>query len=205
MYRLLCLLIGYAAGCLQTAYIVGRVTANIDIREHGSGGAGATNVQRTIGNRAALIVFATDILKSVLAYVVCSLLFDGGGSFLSGISVLPGFYAGIGVLLGHNYPFFLKFKGGKGAASSIGLILCVDFWVAFLSYLAGFVMLISFRFVSLASLVIMSCIPIFLYLFHYSAETVCLGFVVTLLSFIQHRENIKRLMNRNERKLTFKK
>ena len=119
MERLVCVLIGYVFGLFQTSYLYGRMKG-IDIREHGSGNAGTTNTLRVLGTRAGLIVLAGDILKCILAIVISGLIFDQ--SHPDEIYLLK-LYAAAGAILGHNFPFYLKFKGGKGIAATAGLIL----------------------------------------------------------------------------------
>ena len=115
MERILCLAIGYLFGLFQTAYIYGKMHG-IDIRQHGSGNAGTTNTLRVLGTKAGLIVFAGDVLKCVLAVVVCSILF---GKKYPEMVYLWKMYAAAGAILGHNFPFYLNFKGGKGISSGI--------------------------------------------------------------------------------------
>ncbi len=122
MVRLLCLAIGYLFGLFQTSYIYGRMHG-IDIREHGSGNAGTTNALRTLGLKAGLITFAGDCLKCILAVVTVRLLF--GQSHAECIRLL-GLYAAAGTILGHNFPCYLKFRGGKGIAATAGLIISFD-------------------------------------------------------------------------------
>lgn len=208
MFRIACLVIGYALGCIQTAYIAGKITARIDIREHGSGNAGTTNVIRVLGRSTGVIVFLCDVIKAIAAYVVASLIFDGGGSFIrfSGVAqVLPGLYAGLGVVLGHNFPFFLKFKGGKGIACTLGLLLVFDWRLALIIYAAGFIVIVLSRFVSLGSLVMTLLIPVMFWLYGYNAETVVIGAILAAMAWYLHRSNIGRLLSGTERKFTLAK
>ena len=117
--RIICIVIGYVFGLFQTAFIYGKLHG-IDIREHGSGNAGTTNTLRVLGTKAGLIVLAGDIIKCILAIVLCSVLFDT--SHPDEIYLLK-LYAAAGAILGHNFPFYLGFKGGKGIAATAGLIL----------------------------------------------------------------------------------
>ena len=121
MFRLWCVLIGYALGLVSTAYIVGKVHG-IDIREHGSGNAGTTNTLRVLGRRAGAIVLAGDVCKCLMAVFVCWLIFhkmEGYDSYKYLIRI----YASAGTILGHNYPFYLKFHGGKGMACFVGMAI----------------------------------------------------------------------------------
>ena len=126
MERVICLIIGYAFGLFQTAFIYGKLHG-IDIREHGSGNAGTTNTLRVLGTKAGLIVLAGDIIKCILAIVISGLIF--GVSHPDEIYLLK-LYAAAGAILGHNFPFYLHFRGGKGIAATAGLIL--SFHIAFL-------------------------------------------------------------------------
>ena len=117
--RIICLLVGYAFGLIQTSYILGRANG-IDIREHGSGNAGTTNTLRVFGTKAGLIVLFGDIVKCILAIVITGLLFNKSHPDMIYLYKL---YAAAGAILGHNFPFYLHFKGGKGIATTAGLIL----------------------------------------------------------------------------------
>ena len=119
MERLICIVIGYVFGLFQTAFIYGKLHG-IDIREHGSGNAGTTNTLRVLGTKAGLVVLLGDIAKCILAIVICGAIFDA--SHPDEIYLLK-LYAAAGAILGHNFPFYLKFKGGKGIAATAGLIL----------------------------------------------------------------------------------
>ena len=206
MFRIICLLIGYGFGCIQTAYIVGKLSKKIDVREHGSGNAGMTNVVRVIGKRAGLLVFICDVLKAISAFIVCSLIFRGGGSFFpGGLPVEPGLYAGLGVILGHNFPFFLKFKGGKGIASSLGIMLAIDWRAALAVYVIGFSIIAITRYISLSSLAMVLLFPLMLILFSHHPEIVIMTFTMTAMAFILHRGNIQRLINGTEPKFALGK
>ena len=117
MFRLWCLLIGYFLGSISVAYIVGKVRG-IDIREHGSGNAGTTNTLRVLGRRAGAIVLAGDLLKCFVAMIICSLIFKDQ---YADLKYLVRIYAAAGAILGHDYPFYLKFRGGKGVACFVGM------------------------------------------------------------------------------------
>ena len=150
MERIVCLGIGYLFGLFQTAYIYGRMHG-IDIRQHGSGNAGTTNTLRVFGTKAGLIVFAGDVLKCVLAVVISTALF---GKSHPDMIYLFKMYAAAGAILGHNFPFYLNFKGGKGIAATAGLIL--SFHPAFLpvGILVFFGIFFTTHYVSLGSLLV---------------------------------------------------
>ena len=119
MERFICLLIGYAFGLIQTGYIYGKMKG-VDIRKEGSGNAGSTNALRTMGIKAGLVTLLGDCFKCVFAVVTVYLIY---GKTYADIFPLLAMYAGMGAVLGHNYPFYLNFKGGKGIAATAGLIL----------------------------------------------------------------------------------
>ena len=118
LLRIVCLAIGYVFGLFQTAYIVGR-TRGIDIREHGSGNSGTTNAMRILGKKAGLIVFLGDVLKSLLALLLVGFLF--GKTHPEAVYLLKT-WTFAGVVLGHDYPFYMGFRGGKGVAVMAGYV-----------------------------------------------------------------------------------
>ncbi len=203
--RILCLLIGYVLGCIQSAFIIGRLVGKIDIRNYGSGNAGFTNTARVLGAKAGISVFFLDLFKVIVAYTVCSILFDGKGSFVDGSFLVPGMYGGLGTVLGHNFPFYLKFRGGKGIACTLGLMLCVDWKVALITFVIGFVIFIAKMYISLASLAMALIYPILMILFGFETEPVVLMFILCILAYIKHKSNIERLIHGNENKFRFGK
>jgi glycerol-3-phosphate acyltransferase PlsY len=185
---------------------VGKLVGKIDIREYGSGNAGTTNIVRTLGTKYGLLVFTLDILKAVAAYLTCSLLFDGAGTFINPGQpfVQPGFYAALGTIIGHDFPFFMQFRGGKGSASGLGIILCVNLPIALITFATGIITVGVSRYISLASLLMSFIFFVLLLIFKYDAEAVFLAFILFALSAFQHRGNISRLIKGGERKFTFK-
>lgn len=209
MIRLACLGIGYLFGLFQTAYILGKMKG-IDIREHGSGNAGTTNTLRVLGKKAGLIVFLGDILKTILAVILIGILFRE--KYPEQLYLLK-LYAGLGAVLGHNFPFYLKFKGGKGIAATGGMILSFDWLFVPVGLLAFFGTFAVSHYVSLGSLVLTAVFPIQMILMgqlgigNFAAipqailiEMYVLGFVLMALAYIRHAENIKRLASGTERK-----
>ena len=209
MARVICLLIGYVFGLFQTGYIVGKIK-HIDIRKQGSGNAGSTNAVRVMGWKAGAMTFAGDVLKCVLAVLLVRYLYRD-----TDMTLLLGMYAGFGATLGHNFPFYLKFKGGKGIAVLAGLVLSTKLWMVPIP-LAAFIFVVAVtRYVSAGSLLVTI---IFL------AEVICFGqrggfamaqpyvyelylvtFLLMALAWWRHRANIKRLLNGTENKIGFSK
>ena len=200
-FRIICLAIGYCVGLIQAAFIVGKIIGKIDIREHGSGNSGTTNAVRVLGVKAGLIVFLTDMFKAVIGFLICMLVFKED-------MPLSGMYGGLGAILGHNFPFYLKFRGGKGTASFLGLVLCmsfIEFRFILIIYIVGFWIAFLSKYISLASLVITLLFPACLYYLKFSLEAVLIGAVIAALSWVMHRQNIIRLIKGTESKFNFKK
>ena len=209
MERLICVLIGYLFGLFQTGYIYGKLN-HVDIRKHGSGNAGTTNALRTLGWKAGVITFVGDCLKCVLAVVVVRLIFAESGHV-----ELLAFYAGLGAVLGHNFPVYLNFKGGKGIASTAGLILAVN-PVMFLIVAVVFIAIVLItQYVSLGSLVIMVLFVAQIVIYGQMGgfdlvgaelyEFYAIAVVLMLLAFWRHRANIKRLLSGTENKTDVRK
>lgn len=206
MIRLVCLAIGYVFGLFQTSYILGRLHG-IDIREHGSHNAGTTNMLRTMGLKAGLLTFAGDCIKCILSVLLVRVLF--GKTYADMIPLLE-FYAAAGTILGHNYPFYLGFRGGKGIAATAGLVLSFNWIMAVCGIILFFTIFFTTHYVSLGSLVVYVSIVIELFVlgnagyFHMSQahlyELYAVGIFLAVLAFWKHRENIKRLAAGTERK-----
>lgn len=206
MERLICLAIGYVIGLFQTAYIFGRLFMHQDIRKSGSGNSGTTNAFRVMGKKAGVIVFLGDFLKVILAFCLASLLFDGKGTFISGSHYYIGIYAALGCILGHNFPIYMGFKGGKGIACTLGLMLCINAPLALVTWLIGFVIFKIKHYVSLSSLCMVIIYPVLMLLYHrFEGESVILMLAIAALAFFKHRENIQRLINGTENKFSIKK
>ncbi|MDD7267618.1 MAG: glycerol-3-phosphate 1-O-acyltransferase PlsY [Lachnospiraceae bacterium] len=194
----LCILIGYAFGLLQTSYLYGRLR-HIDIREHGSGNAGTTNMLRTLGKKAGIITFVGDVIKAVLAIIVTGLIFRPDSEMV----VLLQLFTGLGVILGHNFPFYLGFRGGKGIASSVGVAIMIQPWIALAMILTFAVVILVSRYVSLGSLamylvflvgVIVGAAGVFWQVPpDIRVQLGLMAVLLTILAFYQHRDNIRRL------------
>lgn len=206
MERIICIVIGYVFGLFQTAFIYGKLHG-IDIREHGSGNAGTTNTMRVLGTKAGLIVLLGDILKCILAIVICGALFDS--SRPQEVYLLK-LYAAAGAILGHNFPFYLKFKGGKGIAATAGLILAfhplfipvgvVLFFAAF--FITHYVSLGSLLVYAglMAEMVVVGEMGLFGSTRPVLIEMYIITALLTIMAYVKHRENIKRLIRGEERK-----
>jgi len=200
MKGLLCILIGYGIGCIQSAYIVGKMM-HVDLRQCGSGNLGSTNALRVLGKRAGAITFGCDILKSAVSFILCRILFPDLG-------LLAGMLGSLGAVLGHDFPFYLHFKGGKGIAAMIGMVACLipDIpLLAVFGYAAGIIGIGLTKYVSFGSLVFSVVIPLVLFLTKSPMELVAVGIVMMCLAFFRHKENMARLCKGTENKLGSKK
>jgi len=206
MIRLVCLLIGYVFGCFQTSYIYGRMHG-IDIRQYGSGNAGTTNSLRVLGKKAGAIVLFCDIIKTGLAMTLVRFLFK---EQYGDILYLLALYTGAGAILGHNFPFYLHFKGGKGIACTAGLIIFFHPYMIIPQIITFFGTFFLTHYVSLGSLlvqiVLIAEMVIFGQMGLWGMEQAALNelYVVTvllaILAFWGHRANIGRLVHKTERK-----
>lgn len=212
MERFICLLIGYAFGLIQTGYIYGKMRG-VDIRKEGSGNAGSTNALRTMGIKAGLVTLLGDCFKCVFAVVTVYLIY---GKTYADIFPLLAMYAGMGAVLGHNYPFYLNFKGGKGIAATAGLILSTtNVWMVLICLFAFLGIVAVTRYVSLGSLavVIIYLIEVVVYgqmggfgvKAPYLYEMYGIAAFLMLSAFYKHKANIVRLMNGTENKISIGK
>lgn len=190
-------IVGYLLGSISFALIVGQSMYGTDVRKKGSGSAGATNVLRTLGKKAAILTTIGDILKGIAAYYIG--LYLGTRAGLPQIGAVIGGFAAV---LGHNYPIFFKFRGGKGVLSSLALCIMLDWRIALATLVFVVLTIVISRYVSLGSMVGISIYTIFTLVFSFDEPVkwiVCL--LMTALIFIRHSANIQRLKAGNESKL----
>ena len=216
MERLICLAVGYVCGLFQTGYLVGKMN-HMDIRKKGSGNAGTTNALRVLGWKAGVITFSGDVLKCVAAFLVTYFMYRG-----SDVMPLLAMYAGAGVTLGHNFPFYMNFKGGKGIAVMAGLVVVNSFWHLPASLLLIPITLACFlvpvvvtRYISVGSLAAYTVFWIEMVMIGpmgwFQMETArcyelyIVLFLLTALAWYRHRQNLKRLANGTENKFGAKK
>ncbi len=196
-------MLAYLLGSIPTAYIAGRLYKGIDIREHGSKNVGATNVFRVLGKIPGIIVLVIDILKGTLAVAVIPFIFGLSGETMAYIVF------GLAAVCGHNWTFFLKFKGGKGVATSLGVLIGLMISIASLRVVVAscvliwFVMFVAFGYVSLASLVSAVTFPILMIVFVQPFELLVLGVIFCILVVFRHRPNIQRLLEGRESRFNF--
>ncbi|MDF1616371.1 glycerol-3-phosphate 1-O-acyltransferase PlsY [Petrocella sp. FN5] len=197
MSYLISIIMGYFLGCFQTAYIVAKRTKHIDIRDHGSGNSGTTNAIRVLGWKLGMLTFVGDILKAVLAVIIARTLFE---------SQLAGLYAGAGVIIGHNWPFVLKFKGGKGIASTLGMLLAFDWRIGLVAWAVASLAIYLTRYVSLGSILLVTIMPIGVFiLYPGGTQELIITSILAIVAIYRHKANIGRLIRGEENKLGVKK
>lgn len=210
MERIVCLIIGYVFGLLQTGYLVGKMN-HIDIRKEGSGNAGSTNALRVMGWKAGAMTFAGDVVKCVAAVLIVRLVIYKDLEY----APLLGMYAGLGATLGHNFPFYLKFKGGKGIAVLGGLVVSSGLALVPIPLAAFLIPTILTRYVSLGSLLASATFFLEILLYGqmggfamdlpYRLELYAVVFVLMVLAWWRHKENIRRLLSGTENQFGKKK
>ncbi len=193
---LLACLVGYLLGSISTSYIAGKVSAGVDIREHGSGNAGATNALRVLGWRLAALVAVADVFKGILAVAFANLVTGGWPTALA--------LSGLAAVLGHNWPLFHGFRGGKGIATTIGALLTLTPGPTLYALLVAVLLLAASRYVSLAALGFVTFAPIFQLFMHVHPVYTVVTIVIALLAYWRHRGNIERLRQKTERRLSLR-
>jgi len=186
--------LAYLLGNFATAYLVSKAFAKIDIRNYGSGNAGSTNVLRVLGAKPAAITFAGDALKGAVAVLLGGYLAGSWGQVL----------AGVFVVIGHNWPIVLKYKGGKGIATTIGLMIPIDPIMVAIIVAVGVVTIAITRYVSLASISGMIIFPVAMILTRKPAEYIAMSIILSVMALYRHKDNIQRLIKGKESKIGHK-
>jgi len=191
------LVIGYGFGCFSTAYVVGKAN-HIDIRSYGSGNAGTTNAMRTLGKKAGIITYIGDVLKAVIPILLARFFVLSGNPDSDLICLV----LGLGAVLGHNYPVWLKFKGGKGIAVTSGVFIAVVPHIAVFALILFVLIAVISKYISLASI----CAILFAGTWMMIYYDFSVAYVVVIAGYIalalwQHRANIVRLLHGTENKI----
>lgn len=201
--------IAYLLGSISFSVIISKKVAGFDVREKGSGNAGTTNVLRSVGKGAAAITLVCDILKGVVAVLIAFF----AGKIVHGLdNSLLVQLAGLFVILGHTFPVFFKFKGGKGIATSLGVLLITNWQIGLICLVFALILMALTRMVSVGSIAAAILFPV-LVLFinqNYLVEAnnwsyLVFSIILAALVIFNHRANIKRLLSGEENKISFKK
>ena len=200
---ILTIIISYLLGSISFSIIFSKKFAGFDVREKGSGNAGSTNVLRTVGKKAAILTLLCDALKGVAAVLAAILISKiWKESDVEVLKYLAGFFA----IVGHTFPIFFGFKGGKGVATALGVLLTLNWKIGLICLIFALIIMAFTRIVSTGSILAAVLFPL-LTVFMGNTKFICIliSLLIALLVIYNHRENIKRLKDGNENKLSFKK
>ena len=198
LIKIIMLLAAYLIGSINTSIIVSKIMTGDDIRNHGSGNAGATNTLRTVGKLGALLVVIGDALKAVAAILIAKAFIKEPYTAV--------YIAGLGVILGHNFPVFFGFKGGKGVLVSLVAILFADYRIGLITAVIAIAVMVFSGYVSLGSIVGTLLFIALSFVFHAgNSQFIVFSILVSGLVIYMHRSNIVRLVQGTENKTSFKK
>jgi acyl phosphate:glycerol-3-phosphate acyltransferase len=193
-HTIITMLIGYAFGCIQSAFLISKFVGKMDIREFGSGNAGASNITATMGWKYGIIVGLVDVLKGMFAVLVVKWIYPENPDLA--------YLSGMMAVIGHIFPFYMKFRGGKGVAALVGMMIGVD-WKLGLSFaLLVIVPALITDYIVSGSFTTFIALPIATHLLGYPLAFTLLGACLTALCFYLHRFNIQRILKKEELKIS---
>lgn len=184
-------LISYLLGNVSASYLIAKYIKGIDIRKYGSGNAGATNVFRTIGAKAGLLAFLGDAFKGAFAVILGRIIAGENGQIAAGIFVVAG----------HNWPVMLGFKGGKGIATTIGVMIAINPFIVAAIVPIGIIIIFITKYVSLASILGMSIFPVAMLITKQPVKLVLFSFLLSAMALYRHKSNIVKLIKGTESKI----
>ncbi|MCI5643609.1 glycerol-3-phosphate 1-O-acyltransferase PlsY [Peptoniphilus sp. SGI.035] len=196
MNYLIVLILSYFIGTISGSYIIGKLFLDKDIRNYGSGNAGTTNAMRVLGKKAGVLTFAIDFLKGVAVTYIIGKIF--------GVDFVP--LGILGAVIGHDFPFYMSFRGGKGVATTLGALALFNFPLTLICYIVWVLGTVLTKMVSVGSILFfISIIIVYTFMSQLSIANIILIIVIALIGIIRHKENIKRIINGNENKIGGKK
>lgn len=196
MNYILTLLISYFVGTISGSYIIGNLFLNKDIRKYGSGNAGTTNAMRVLGKKAGVLTFLIDFLKGALVTLIIRRIF--GDEFVP-LAILGG-------VIGHDFPFYMKFKGGKGVATTLGALALFNFPLTLICYIVWVFGTVLTKMVSVGSILFfVSIIIVYSFMSNLAMSNILIIDIIALIGIIRHKDNIKRIIAGNENKIGGKK
>jgi acyl phosphate:glycerol-3-phosphate acyltransferase len=193
MAAIFSIVIGYLLGSISFSFLFGKIFKGIDIREHGSGNAGATNTLRVLGKRYAVLVLLLDIVKGIAAVWI--------GKWIAPELVWVPVAAGLAAIVGHNWPVFFGFRGGKGIATTIGVVATLAFLPALIAGVVAIAAIAVTRYVSLGSLIFTGLLPIMIWGMGRGEELLAASLIIMVFAFLRHRSNLVKLIQGRENKL----
>lgn len=200
------ILVAYFLGSISFSVIFSRKFAGFDVRDKGSKNAGTTNVLRTVGTKVAALTLVCDVLKGVFAVLLAMLAgkiwADSNIEITTNLTYLAGFFA----ILGHTFPIFFEFRGGKGVATALGVLITLNWKIGLICLIFALIIIAFTKMVSVGSLLAAILYPILtIFMGEVSFIPVLISILIALLVIFNHRENIKRIKNGTENKISFKK
>jgi len=190
------MIVAYILGSIPNALWIGKVFKGIDVREHGSKNTGSTNAARVLGAKLGILTLILDISKGVIPTLIATMLLD------SSISVI---LVGICAILGHSFSIFMKFKGGKAVATTVGVFIVLVPGAILLAAVIFFLVFGITRYVSLSSMIGAISLPIWIILFYKNIPLTIFGIIIAILIIVRHKSNIQRLLNGTESKFSINK
>jgi glycerol-3-phosphate acyltransferase PlsY len=191
---LIAFLIGYALGCIQTAYLLGIIAGKMDIRDKGSHNAGASNAFMILGWKSGAITALVDILKGTAAVLLVQLLLPSMPAYA--------YVAGLAAITGHIFPFYLRFRGGKGVATLVGMMLGYDYRLGLLFMLIMLVVPFSSNYMAVGSLTVFTILPVVTYLLDLPLVCLVYALILTVVVYLKHMENLNRIRSGEEVKMS---
>lgn len=192
MNQILTLLISYFVGTISGSYIIGNLFLNKDIRKYGSGNAGTTNAMRVLGKKAGVLTFLIDFLKGALVTLIIRRIF--GDEFVP--------LAILGAVIGHDFPFYMKFKGGKGVATTLGALALFNFPLTLICYVVWVLGTVLTKMVSVGSILFFVSITIvYSFMSNLVMSNILIIDIIAVIGIIRHKDNIKRIIAGNENKI----
>lgn len=192
MNYILTLLISYFVGTISGSYIIGNLFLNKDIRKYGSGNAGTTNAMRVLGKKAGVLTFLIDFLKGALVTLIIRRIF--GDEFVP--------LAILGAVIGHDFPFYMNFKGGKGVATTLGALALFNFPLTIICYVVWVLGTVLTKMVSVGSILFfVSIIIVYSFMSNLAMSNILIIDIIALIGIIRHKDNIKRIIAGNENKI----
>ena len=188
------MLIGYVFGCIQPAYFLSKVVGKMDIREHGSGNAGASNITAIMGWKYGFIVGLVDILKGIFAVLVVKWIYPYSPDLA--------YFSGIMAIIGHIFPFYMKFRGGKGVATLVGMMFGLNWKLGILFALLVALPALLTDYIVIGSFTSFIALPIVTFILGYPMIFTLVSVCLTILCFYLHRANIQRIINKEELKIS---
>lgn len=191
--ELLVIVVSYLLGSVSFSVLLAKLLKGIDIRQYGSGNAGATNTLRVLGKGPAILVLLLDVMKGIAA-VWLGALVGGWGTWAPAL-------CGIAAIIGHNWPLYFRFRGGKGIATTIGVMATLCFWPALIAGIIAILSIFITRYVSLGSLIFVALTPVFLLITGFTPPELWTSLIIAVFAFWRHRTNIVKIVEGRENKI----